>query len=105
MFVRKNDESGFILGFVIITVVVISTIVVGLLSRSVSKTLSGEEVIRQLQAEEIRKGALWQAYANLQANLAVSDYNIVVSNRLYQVDITVGALSGGLRPVTVNVIY
>ena len=64
---KKNlfrAKKGMVLVIVIAAIAMMSIVVMGMLSRNVSRGLTAENQIKRLQAETLAKGAFWRAYQN-----------------------------------------
>ncbi|MBF0122024.1 MAG: hypothetical protein HQL21_01285 [Candidatus Omnitrophica bacterium] len=64
----KRNESGIVLIAVVAFIVVVSVMILGIMSRNASQTVSVEEQVRHIQAEQLRKGAMWVAKAKEDRN-------------------------------------
>ncbi len=63
-----RNRSGIVLVAVVAFVVVVSTMILGVLSRNISHALLVERQVRHIQAEQLRKGAMWVAKAQVDRN-------------------------------------
>jgi hypothetical protein len=70
---RKSitNESGMILLVASAFIMAISVVVIGLLNRNVTQALSSHAQYKQLQAEQLARGAWWRVYDNLNRGTAV----------------------------------
>ena len=72
-------DSGMVLMVVVAVVVMMSIVVIGILSRNVSRALATEKQIRLIEKEILAKGAFWKAYhkdGELPSDFSSGDYNI-----------------------------
>ena len=60
----KDKPSGIVLVTVLLVIVVMIIFTIGLLSRSVTQTVSSEKQIDRIRAEQFAKGIFWQVYMN-----------------------------------------
>lgn len=67
-FKGKRSKSGIVLIAVVAFIVIVSVMVLGIMSRNASQTISIEEQVRHMQAEQLRKGAMWVAKAHIDEN-------------------------------------
>ncbi len=78
-----NDQKGMILIIVIVAIMLMSIVVMGVLSRNVSKSLSDEKSIQNLQAELLAKGGFWRAYQN--GGVPPADFSETIAGKTYNV--------------------
>ena len=99
----KRNESGIVLIAVVAFVIVVSIMILGVMSRNVSQTVSVEEQIRHIQAEQLRKGAVWVAKAHLNAysNLPNTMMEQLGAGKDFYIYFTNGAGGEGVN-ITVN---
>ena len=104
---RLNNNSGMILAIVTAMVIIMSIIVVGMVSRNFSSSLSSEGQKRHIEAEQVASAAFWNAYQQMGAGGSPSNYTQVVDGRSYSITYTIvpGAGPGGTNSVTVGVTY
>ncbi len=69
---KKNSESGMALILVSVFIMVISMVVLGILSRSVSQALSVENQYKRIQAEQLSRGLWWRAHGTLRTGGALA---------------------------------
>ena len=108
----KHKPSGVVLVTVLMVIVVMIIFTIGLLSRSVTQTVSAEKQVDRIRAEQFVKGVFWQVYANLADNLLVAgSVTQTIDGKTYTATITppIAATKGkgiyGTDPYTISVDY
>jgi hypothetical protein len=105
---KRNNESGMILLIASTFIVLISIVVIGLINRNVSQVLSTSEHYKQIQAEQLARGAWWLYYEALRTGQPVpADYTVTNNNVTYNITFINGGIEGGTgrQIYRVNVTY
>lgn len=105
---RKN-ESGMVLVVATTFILAMSLVVIGILSRNVSQGLSADTQFKKIQAEQLARGAWWQAYGALSTGASIpSNYTITQHGVTYSINFSVGTAGTGpnnTTPVLININY
>ena len=105
----KHKPSGVVLVTVLMVIVVMIIFTIGLLSRSVTQTVSAEKQVDRIRAEQFVKGVFWQVYANLADNLPIAtSVTQTIDGKVYTASIRSGAAGTGIygtTPYTFQVDY
>ena len=108
----KNNPSGVVLVTVLMVIVVMIIFTIGLLSRSVTQTVSAEKQIDRIRAEQFVKGVFWQVYANLaDGGTPATSYTAPIDGKNFTATVTLptAATKGqgiyGTDPYTISVDY
>ncbi len=99
-------KHAFVLTVVIMSILVIFILVMGILSRTTSRALSSDSILKRITAEVIAKGAVWKAVEALHNGWALTNYTEYLNGNLYTVTYSSsGSGPGGTSPYTVLVTY
>jgi len=92
---------------VIAAIMIMSILVLGILSRNVSRAMVSEDEFKRSQAALLAKGAAWRGYAAYAGGGAPVDFSYKVDGVTYTVNYTQtpGAGPDGTTGFTVNVGY
>ena len=103
----KMNQSGMVLVTVLMVAVVMIVLSVGILNRSMTQSLSSEDAVRRIQAEQLAKGAAWLSYQRIHDGIALSDVTVTLDNRTYTADVnlSLGAGADGWDLLDVQVSY
>ena len=101
-----RGKKGMVLVIVIVAIMLMSTVVVGILSRNISSAYVDEKGRQRLQAELLAKGCFWRSYQS--GGTLPTPCTATVDNTTYTVTYTLGlAGSGpnGTTPILTQVTY
>ena len=103
-----RNESGMVLLTVLMVIAVMMIFTIGLLSRSVTQTISSERQVDRIKAEQFLKGAFWLVYSNLVNGAPpASSVSQTIDGKTYNAVIgsTPGAGPNGTAAYSLNIIY
>jgi hypothetical protein len=89
---RLNSKKGMVLVIVIAAVMLMSTVVVGILSRNISSALVDEKGRQRFQAELLAKGCFWRSYQS-GGDTSIAPCTEIINGTTYTV--TYGTTSAG----------
>ena len=100
-----KGQKGMIMVIVIAGIMLMSILVVGILSRSVSRSLGDEKTAQLLQAELLAKGGFWRAYQG--AGAVPASFSETVGGRTYTISYikNIGAGPSGTDEIITQVHY
>ena len=105
----KDNQSGVVMLTVLMVIVVMVIFTIGLLSRSVTQTVSAEKQVERIRAEQFVKGVFWQVYSTLADGKAPqATYTDTIGGKTYTATVTQGAKGSGIYqtdPYTISVNY
>jgi hypothetical protein len=104
----RNNESGMILVIATLFIMLIHLALIGILSRNVSQILSSDSELKQLQAEQLARGAWWLAHQNLTTGGGLpAGFSVTNNNVTYTVAYFDDGNTGpnGTKQVRVRVSY
>ena len=102
-----RGKKGMVLVIVIVAIMLMSTVVVGILSRNISSAYVDEKGRQRLQAELLAKGCFWRSYQSggvLPAPCVIP----MMDGTTYTVTYTLGAMGSGpngTTPILTQVTY
>ncbi|MBF0484963.1 MAG: hypothetical protein HQL16_00455 [Candidatus Omnitrophica bacterium] len=65
-----RNKSGMVMMLVIAVVITMSLLVIGLMSRNISRSLTVENQVQEVDADTVAKGAFWKAYTKISKEVA-----------------------------------
>ena len=102
---KLRKRNGFILLIVITSLVIMSIVVLGILSRNVSRSLVLNDRVHNIQAGLIARGAMWRGLDVLKSGGTLNNYSEYIDNILYNVTYTTSAGIWGTTRISVDVSY
>ena len=102
---RQRGKKGMVLIIVIVAVMLMSTVVVGILSRNISSAFVDEKGRQRFQAELLAKGCFWLLYQN-GGGIPIGTCTETIDGTTYTVTYTLGAPGPlGTQQVLTQVTY
>jgi flagellar basal body-associated protein FliL len=102
----RRSKKGMVLVIVIAVIMMMTIVVMGMLSRNVSRALTTEKQIKRIKAEVLAEGAFWRAYQD-DGTPPVATFSVISDGETYTVSYTdpVDAGPGGTDSKKVTVTY
>ncbi len=90
---KTKDDSGVVLIFVTIVLMILAIVSMGIFSQSLSQSKSSRAQLDQIVAGQLAKGAFWQAYTQSAAvpgilNTTLPAQDFTINNRAFHVEVT-----------------